>query len=214
MLKGNLKLCVFLCFLISIFTGCASLSTMQTARVTEKGKFDYLVDGGSAIYGDMSTKPYPIAEFGLRYGITDHLDMGFKISTSTISILDLKYQFLGDKNSKFAGSIGLGGGIAMGIADSRVSFIYDTMLPIYFSYHPTDWLSLYCSPKYILQKMDDTSDYEKYNTTFKHYYGASTGIRIGKRIAFLAEYSLFGNYPTNTAVLNSQITCGLAFCFY
>ena len=214
MLNGNFKLGVFLSFLIPIFTGCASLSTMQTARVTEKGKIDFIVDGGSAYYADMPPDRNPVSELGLRYGITDHLDMGFKISITNISILDFKYQFLGDKNSKFAGSIGLGGGIDMGIADGITSYTYDTMLPVYFSYHPNDWLSLYCSPKYILQKRDNTSYDGQYESTLTHYYGATTGIRIGKRVAFLAEYSLFGNYPAARAGLNSQITCGLAFCFY
>jgi len=214
MLNGNFKLVFFMPFIIPIFAGCASFSTMQTARVTEKGKIDFIVDGGSAYYADMPPDRYPVSELGLRYGITDHLDMGYKISITNISILDFKYQFWGDKKSKFAGSIGLGGGIAMGAADGTVAFIYDTMLPFYFSYHPNDWLSLYCSPKYILQKIDNKSYDGQYESTLTHYYGASAGIRMGKRVAFLAEYSLFGNYPAERAGLNSQITCGLAFCFY
>jgi len=214
MYNGNFKSGIFLCFLVPVFMGCASLSTMQTARVTEKGKFDYLVDYGSAYYADMPPNHCPVAEFGLRYGITDYLDVGYKISISSISTLDFKYQFLGDKKSKFAGSIGLGGGIAMGMGDGATAFTYDTMLPVYFSYHPNDWLSLYCSPKYIIYRKDISLEFEETTTTITHFYGATAGIRIGKRVAFLAEYSLFGNYPAEIGILSSQITCGLAFCFY
>jgi len=196
------------------------MSTMQTARVTEKGKFDYLVGGGFANIKTSENPDYyssgiPIVELGVRYGITDRLDAGLKISTCSLVTLDSKYQFLGDKNSKLAGSVGLGGSYSyLGIGTEKIN-AYNAMLPIYFSYHPVNWLTLYCSPKYVLQITNN--DYINSNqifSTVSHWYGATGGIRIGKRIAFLAEYSLFGNNIIPILLPYSQITCGVAFFFF
>jgi len=218
MFTGKFTVRMVFWILVLIFTGCASMSTMQTARVTEKGKFDYLVDGGFSYFGTpQSPTDFLISlrfvELGVRYGVSDHLDAGLKISSSKTMLLDTKYQLLGDKSSKLAGSVGLGGSyMAYKFDDIRTSQ-YHAFLPFYFSYHPVDWISLYCSPKYIFQ-IANSYDLEtnEGDTRFSHWYGASGGIRIGKRIAFLTEYSLFwiNNIPTPY----SQITCGLAFCFY
>ncbi|MDD4993764.1 MAG: hypothetical protein PHR83_16200 [Paludibacter sp.] len=229
MFRKVFKVRIFVCLFIPVFTGCASMSTMQTARVTEKGKFDYLVGGGvvnSSIVGTsrivtspdtvstttvFSQKFYiPFIELGMRYGILDNLDVGAKVSIIGTATLDFKYQFLGDRNSKLAGSVGLGGGyISIGVNTTK-NHMYDAMLPVYFSYHPLNWISLYCSPKYVFRTTNSYNFENNYHgTTFSHWYGASGGIRIGKRIAFLAEYSFFGN--SLSPVPFSQVSCGIAF---
>jgi len=218
MFTGKFTVRIVLWLLVLIFTGCASMSTMQTARVTEKGKFDYLVDGGFSHYVTPQSptdflNSFRFAELGVRYGVSDHLDAGLKINSGFTMLLDLKYQLLGDKNSILAGSVGLGGSyMSFKFEDARTRQ-YHALLPFYFSYHPVDWISLYCSPKYIFE-ISNNYDFKtnEGDIGFSHWYGASGGIRIGKRIAFLAEYSLFGK--NNGTAPFSQITCGLAFCFY
>jgi hypothetical protein len=222
MIRKNFRVRTFVCLFIPIFTGCASMSTMQTARVTEKGKFDYIVGGGvvnTTVVGTSSNVESPndtvkfttpFVEVGIRYGILDNLDVGAKISIIGTATLDFKYQFLGDKNSKLAGSIGLGGGYISVAINNTKNHMYDAMLPVYFSYHPINWISFYCSPKYVFRTINTYNfDNIGYNRTISHWYGATGGIRIGKRIAFLAEYSYFGN--SQYSIPFSQVTCGIAF---
>jgi hypothetical protein len=204
--------------ILILFSSCASMSTMQTARTTDKNKFAYIV-GLSVVKTDIPIGTIdtikinaPVVDLGVRYGVTDKLDVGAKISIIGTATIDVKYQFLGDKTSKIAGSIGLGGGyISLQINASKIH-LYDFMLPVYFSYHPTNWLGLYCCPKYVF-RITNNNDYINNTITniSSHWYGATGGIRIGKRIAFLAEYSYFGTSQLTEPF--SQISGGISIGF-
>ena len=81
------------------------------------------------------------------------------------------------------------------------------MVPLYFSVHPTDWFSVYCSPKFV-QRINSYTTLTTSGSSSSQWYGATGGIRLGKQVAFLAEYSYFGNSEINKPF--SQITCGVA----
>jgi hypothetical protein len=194
------------------------MSTMQTGRTTEKNQFAYII-GLSVVnteipFGTIDTIKLhtPVVDLGVRYGISDKLDVGAKISIIGTANVDAKYQFLGDKTSKIAGSVGLGGGYISLYVNSSKTHLYDFMLPMYFSYHPTNWLALYCSPKYVF-RITNNYDYlnQITNRTNSHWYGATGGIRIGKRIAFLAEYSYYGTSQLIEPF--SQISGGISIGF-
>ena len=203
---------------ISLFTSCASMSSMQTARTTEKGEFSTVIGLGVASSNmlipniDTARLSFPELEVGVRYGITDKMDVGAKSSIIGTATADVKYQFLGDKKSVFAGSVGLGAGYFDYTINNLKSQNYDLMLPLYFSYHPTDWLGVYCNPKYVFRTMISPDAYSgTFNFNNSHWYGATGGIRLGKRIAFLAEYSIYGT-STNANPF-SQVTCGISIGF-
>jgi hypothetical protein len=210
----NFNATVFLILFIMFLTGCASMSTMQTARTTEKGNVGYGFGAGvvnSEIpLGTLDTLKIsaPFLEVGARYGITDKLDVGAKITIIGTATVDVKYQFLGNKESKFASSVGLGGGYLSISSNDSKSKIYDAMLPIYFSYHPIDWFSLYFSPKYVFRINSYSAANNQKGLNSSHWYGATGGLRLGKKVAFLAEYSYFGNSQIPQPY--SQITCGIA----
>ena len=187
----RLKISFFVVLLavVFVFSSCITMSTMQTARVTEKGKFATDIGLGLMNAGVSYPGIYiPEIEVGARYGVTDKMDVGAKISTIKAITADAKYQFLGDKKSVFAGSAGLG----FEYIYSMSTNFYDLVLPVYFSYHPLDWLSIYGSPKYFLKYANyyDSKNYTNHNT-ISHWYGTTGGIRLGRRIAFIAEYSYF-----------------------
>ena len=200
---------VVLLAIIFVFSSCITMSTMQTARVTEKGKFSTGI-GFVLMNAGVSSPGISILdlEVGTRYGVTDRMDVGARISSMGAASTDAKYQFLGDKKSVFAGSAGL----AVEYLYSVRANSYDLVLPVYFSYHPLDWLSIYGSPKYFLKYVYTYDLYHNTNSnTFSHWYGTTGGIRLGRRIAFIAEYSYF-----RTNVLSEPytlITAGICIGF-
>ena len=194
------------------------MSTMQTARTVGKGEFGVGFGGGTVnseiALGDADTIDVsaPFLEVGARYGVTEKLDLGLKLTLIGTSVLDAKYQFIGDGESKFAGSVGLGAGyLGISSGDARTNIV-DIIVPTYFSFHPNQWISLYASPKYILRinsyETVDQNDMTVNDSQSSSWYGATGGIRLGKRVAFLAEYSYFAN-SLDIAPLG-QITAGIA----
>lgn len=168
---------------------CKPLSSMQTARTTDKGTFAY---GGT--YGVVASdeEVFPTVEGSVRYGFLDRWDAGFKIDIWGLMYLDTKLQIIGDRHSSFAASTGAGLGFCdFGIKEK--TNIYHLAAPLYFSYHPSLWLGLYCNPRYVHEIMYlDNGDNPN---TLKQgdYAGTSFGIRIGKRWALVTEYSFLLN---------------------
>ena len=173
---------------LALLNGCVSMSTMQTGRTAGKGgaevnlgasvvKLEALVDVDSTELNG------GLVEGDFRYGITEKLDLGLKISLLGTSGIYGKYQLIGDRTSKFALSAGLGAGylaIESGADDNKTkSTIVDLYVPIYASVHPTEWLAIYAAPRYNLRFGSESSS----------WYGGTGGIRLGKRFGGFFEYS-------------------------
>ena len=210
--KQNLTLAI-IAIAVVFLSGCASMSSLQTARTTDKGKLGYGF-GAGVVKSELPLEGVdtidigaPFLELSARYGIKDNLDVGAKITLIGTSVIDAKYQFLGDKESKITGSAGLGLGYLSMTSGETESKIFDIMLPMYFSYHPTDWLAFYANPKYVLRLNSYSNDTDS-GSSNSHWYGVSTGIRLGKRVGFLLEYSYFGNSEISEPF--SQITGGIS----
>ncbi|MBE9467404.1 MAG: hypothetical protein IMY72_03665 [Bacteroidetes bacterium] len=198
---------------VVFLSGCASMSSLQTARTTNKGKLGYGYGAGFVkselpLEGvDTIDIGAPFMEVSARYGITDNLDLGAKITLIGTGVIDAKYQFLGDKESKIAGSAGLGlGYLSMSSGDTE-SKMFDIMVPMYFSYHPLSWVAVYVNPRYVLRLNSYSNDTES-GSSNSGWYGVTTGIRLGKRVGFLLEYSYFGNSEISQPF--SQVTGGIA----
>jgi hypothetical protein len=202
------------------FSGCASMSTMQTARTTNKGEF-----GGGGGMGYVNTKiplgtdtagnttsinlKAPFMEGSARYGITDNLDLGVKLTIIGTATMDAKYQFIGDKTSLFAASAGFGlGYLSISSGDSK-SNVYDIMVPFYASVHPAEWFAVYVSPKYVL-RLNSYTENAKSGFSNSHWYGGTGGLKFGKKTSFMIEYSYFRN-SAMSEVPFSQVTAGLTF---
>ena len=107
-------------------------------------------------------------------------------------MLDFKYQFIGNENSKFATSTGLG----------YIFGLNAFLLPLYFSYHPTNKVAIYFSPRTI-------NEYNFRSSMFiNDLNGFAAGIKVGKSNSIIMEYSLYKNMSSNKQKYLNQITIG------
>lgn len=195
---------------IVLLGSCVSMSTMQTGRTVGEGNSELNI-GGSVVKletifdTDTTDLNGGLLEGDFRYGITDKLDAGLKISLLGTSGLYGKYQLVGDQESKFALSAGLSAGylnITTGEGDDEVSnTTVDVAVPVFASVHPTEWLSIYAAPRYTLRFGGGTSN----------WYGGTGGIRLGNKFAVFAEYSFVDSDSAVEPL--SQITGGIGFRF-
>jgi len=203
----NLKyLWVFLGFigLLSI-QSCISTSALQTARVTPAGETAWgigvLLPKAELINGDSTDFKSFAGELSARYGITDKLDVGAKLTLIGTGGVDAKYQFLGDAESKFAGSAGLGFGyLSFGTDDDKTT-LYDLTVPAYFSYHPVTAVSAYVSPRFIYRHLPGAS-----NT----FFGGVVGLRLGtKKFGIFGEYVYLNSSKKETNSNQTQLNFGI-----
>ncbi len=155
----------------SLFCNCAQLGSFQTAKVLPKKQSSL---GVAAIgYGvneaistsDIGVGVVPHVEISSRFGVGNKLDFGARLSSSINLLLDAKYQYAGNSDSKFAAAIGAG----MELQATNVNdvFVYRVHLPLYFSIHPNTSDALYATPRMVFQSVsDDTNSY---------FWGASLG---------------------------------------
>jgi len=192
----NLSFKQLLFFVVIAFSlqSCLSNKAFQTARTTPQGDKgfgvgvslpsvdEYTLDDNHVALDTSSRGGFAAEIFG-RYGLTDKLDVGFNLSIIGTGGVDAKYQFLGDSESVFAGSVGAGIGylsVTTGEGSSETSSsLIDISIPAYFSCHLSNAFALYVSPRFILRKGSDLSG----------NIGAIGGIRAGtERVGVFAEY--------------------------
>lgn len=219
--KGLTSIIVFAIITV-FFTGCASMSSMQTARVTDKGKFGVGFSGGyvktELQMGDIEGIDVagPLMEISARYGITEKLDVGAKLGIIGTSGADAKFQFLGDKQSKLASSAGFGvyylsseSSTTINQTTSTVkSMVIDMHFPLYFSVHPTSYLGIYAAPKYIL-RLNNYDDNGVSESASSNWLGLTTGLRLGKKNALFVEYSYFGSSAYSVPLGQFMIGIGI-----
>jgi len=176
---------------ILMFSGCLSMSSLQTGRTMGKGQFGGGFSGGyysvevldkdnplsNQVSDSEGIIESPFGELYLKYGLTDRLDVSGKISVYGVGNLEAKYRFLGTNESKGALSVGLGfGGIQIDAYN-----IFEAHLPVYLSYHPAKWLAVYSTPRYVFRVV---------NGNQANWLGVTGGIRLGgKKIGVFCEYT-------------------------
>lgn len=171
--------------LLSVFLlgSCIQLSTFQTAKTTEKNSGDILVAIGAGGVSESFTGEsigFPTFEIAGRYGVGEKVDVGLKISYFSSYLFDVKYQFVGDQDSKFAMATGPGLGLyAFGFG----STIFQATIPLHMSVHPSDRFAIYLTPRYSGQfAIGDASG-------SLSYLGGSTGFELGRRTRFGMDIS-------------------------
>ena len=220
MMKNYLFLLV-LALGVLLAQGCASLSGFHTGRTVgeNRGEFTASINAGNApdfsddednISDELSVVFFPNIELGGRYGVSERFDVGVRLNTSLNVLLDVKYQLVGDQESPFAMSTGAGFG-TFGLISTQTALL-NFQVPLYTSYHPTESIGIYLSPRYIGQ----------FGTVFSEtsgllsYYGFNTGAEFGKEtLRFGLDYGFYRlNSPgqiRNTSVM--QFGIGLKFTF-
>lgn len=188
---------LFLPIIVLGLVSCVSLNSHQTGRTVGDdnlsifGNFNFgypnsyehsIIEDSGAFY---------VAEIGTLYGIKENLDLGFKINSSFHFTGLSKFQFIGNKKSLFASSIGLDiGANPVGLFFQMKS--YSGSLSLFNSFHPTDFLAITLAPSYTylgIANLTDEYDYSRSN----NIYGHSAGFIIGKKHQFSFELSQYVN---------------------
>jgi hypothetical protein len=177
--------------------GCVSLSSHQTGRT--------LGEGNSAVFGGFnagvlasdqyklidSLGSFYFAEAGIWNGISDKFDLAAKVNSSSFITGCSKYQFLGNKESFFASSLGADLGMSP-FAIPYGAVTYSASLVSYSSIHPASWVALTFAPR--ITHFGITNFTQEYGFTDKsNIVGYTAGIIVGRRTQLSVEVSQFVN---------------------
>ncbi|HAA12416.1 MAG TPA: hypothetical protein DCE41_12250 [Cytophagales bacterium] len=194
-----------------LFTSCLNTLSFQSARTTPKGKFDAGVGTGAGFNVNAwnpnapnFSEPYSFSDgednplfwytgtYLLRYGLTERLDLGLKLSPLSTIQLDGKYMIYGDQSSKTALAVGAQLGYLGGFQNNDdVLTIPELGMMVYGSWHPNDWFQMYATPRYLARlthTLNETTNTE--TTLFQNWAGATIGGRFGNRFGVLGEVSM------------------------
>ncbi len=152
-----IKKILLLAVLAASVTHCASVSTLQTGRVLEKGENSHsfglsLYSSDDFIGGD-DISGLPVFEYAYRRGMWDDIDVGIKIAIIGTAVLDMKYNLV--NGEKFALATGAGLGYLSFTSTSngqdQESTILDFIVPLYASYDLGEKFTVYGAAKYLLR---------------------------------------------------------------
>lgn len=229
------KICIylFLGIILCIQCSCVSLSTLQSARTV--GKDTIVFSSGFSIGRFFHTSPslmapsnddkevkdieevneddffsLPVIEMQALAGVLNNFDVNSGINTAGFISVDFKYQFIGDRKSFFAASIGAGA--AFSILELLFALEeYNLTLPLYLSVHPNEKLSIYTAAGYTYAQYDKFTENfvnkNKDQKVVKNIYGFSYGLSYGEKNKFLLEISHFDQ----NLLMPTQFTFGYAF---
>lgn len=178
--------------LLLFSVGCASLTGYQDGKTVGQGNGEAMVslnisqtpDFGafedSLNITDINSFFFPNIELGGRYGATENLDITVRMNTNLNLGVGAKYQIVGDRSSNFAVSVGTE------IATfGLISGLWNVQIPVYTSYHPTEKLAIYASPRYIYQ-FSSVGSFEGFN-----YLGGNVGLLFGSRHKFGIDLGIY-----------------------
>jgi hypothetical protein len=130
--------------------------------------------------------------------------------------LGFKYQLLGNQESSFALAAGSNIGFLSSSGGTEKTKFTDIAIPLYISWHPKEWLALYAAPRYTHRRERNFELTDPAGTAYKptgklisKYMGASAGVRVGRKLGVLLEYSLYNNLAI--AGSRGQYSAGLVF---
>ncbi len=207
-MKNQTAYLLILCGVLSILlSSCFSFTNYHTGRVLGKGNREYSASlngiGAASSSSSLTLHPF-IPEFNGANGLTDKLDIVFKYNFPAGLFAGVKYQLIGDRESKFAGSIGAvaGGLFLASIQDEndRLTLgFYNLQIPMNFSYHPNHKLALGLSPSYNRLGFFSSVEEEGGNQL-----GMSPHFEVGKKFRFLTSATFLIPLDSNVSDLIFQ----------
>ena len=147
---------------------CTSVSVYQSAKTLPKGDFQagLGVGGGAAknktnIAGFNPDFPTLSGDLWTRYGITDRVDAGLKLSLFGSLTGDARCGLLnesrGDAFSLAAGAAYVYTSVSTAYSGHQdKTVIQDMMLPLYLSKDLADWFTVYAVPRYVRRTTGNT----------------------------------------------------------
>lgn len=169
--------------LILTLSGCVSFTGYNDGRALGKGKKEMLASVNltqSASVdllnpknkkADIPILTFPAVAYGGKTGATDKIDLYFRVTTSLNLNGGVKFQLIGTRSSMFA--MGIGAELGMFVLNN--ASIFNTQIPLFTSYHPSENLAIYLTPRYVYQFKSSERPYNF------NYFGGNIGILYGKK---------------------------------
>ena len=207
---------------------CISISSLQTARTNEEGKFTGSVALGSigirilkqadssegrSFQRLVESVRIPVIEGGLRYGFLDRMDGGLRLALIPGSYgADVKYQLSGF-GGPFATAIGLGIDHTSYSSSSGEykysSSLTDLGIPLYLSYDFAALTSVYLNPRVGMRmsSFESSSAGTGSNSSGStQFFGAALGFAYKW---FVMEYAFVAYSGSESAAVTDQISLGI-----
>jgi hypothetical protein len=209
-----------------LFTSCYTLSLNQTGRTVGKNNTSVQVTGGvlgipeSDDENQSEDYGWDIPKIQVYRGLTDNFDIGLIIGANKTGLLS-KYQFIGNQRSKFAMAGGLNA--FFGAKDLGSSYDTESMsgieVPLFFSYHPHELISIYSNPTFsYLNVQDDIDAFEEPFYSSGPYKGLASGIQLNfpfndKGVAIIPNMEISWSSPlySNKYIFNLGFGVGIKF---
>lgn len=209
---------LWLCVALALLSGCASVSTFQTARTLDPKK-GRMILGGSYLLGSSKYRPdgtgsietswgeVPIIEWAFRTAVVEHWDVGFKLTHPATLSGDIKYQWIDHK--VFAAAAGVGVGYVTittsGLLDNKGirSHSADLSAPLYIGADLSRNFGIYVSPRLIARKNIDSS------IPWAALLASTVGFRLGDTGGVLLECSYV--FDLDSGANLTQVGIGIFF---
>jgi hypothetical protein len=171
--------------------GCASITSMTTAKTLDQGDSKFIVGLGYSnlklkVDSPDSSLKVPGADFMYRYGITNKDEIGIRIANFSFLIGDYKRSLLA--TDKFGVSLGAGiGGTSYsssatvsGTSNSSSTTIVDFYVPLYLDFYAAENVTLFTAPKYIyrIASGDDASNSSQFALSGGVKFGQKSGVML------------------------------------
>jgi hypothetical protein len=147
---------------------------------------------------------FVLGELSVKHGFTDKFDVGMRINSFFNVGVNAKYQVVGDKQSKFA--------MSLGTEFNSFAFtrIFNAHLPVFMSYYPKDNITINLAPRFVYQFGGIGNDSGEGIT----YFGGNTGIMFGKKQKIGFDFGLHRLYtPGNERIRMINIGVGAKLVF-
>ena len=184
--------------LTMLLANCASVSTLQTARVLDEGDSFHSI--GLSLYSsddfiggdDISL---PLIEYTYRRGVWEDIDFGIKLALIGASVIDMKYNLISDDKLALATGVGIGYLSYTSTVNGQDSdsTIIDFILPLYLSYDIGEKTTLYSAAKYMFRTISN----DVVSTEDDSLVSATGGVQLGRKSGVFLEASLISSLDTD-----------------
>lgn len=190
-----MKNLIILLPLLALLANCASVSTLQTARVLKEDDSTHSIGLGTYSSDDFvggGSISMPVIEYTYRRGMWKDIDLGVKLAIIGSTVVDLKYNLINGEKFALATGVGLGylSFTSTVGAQEQKSTILDLMVPLYLSYDINKTFSVYGAGKYMLRTISSdvamSGDGSLVSSSLGVKWGQSSGVFLeGSLIAGL-----------------------------
>jgi len=201
-------------------TGCPNVANLTTARVLDPGTVEVTVapavTGMSAAFFDSTetgTLTAGTIDLGVRAGLAEVVDLGFRISNLGNLNLDVKVGLLDSETFRIALDPTIGGVFlsAGGDGDNTSAGYFQLDLPVLFDVVFSDRITLSLAPRYTLLYLFAESEV----STASHLLGGAVGLEIALGDSFAIQPNAGIGFWVNgpDEVSTNFFSAGIAFKF-